>query len=113
MKRLCYALDLVDDVSLIAEYESAHEKIWPEVADSLRNAGVEDMEIYRVATRLFMIMDTTDDYDPETRNEADEADPRVQEWEELMGKYQQSLAFAAPGEKWVLMNCIFSLSSQA
>ncbi|MDQ3279770.1 MAG: L-rhamnose mutarotase, partial [Bacteroidota bacterium] len=32
-------------------------------------------------------------------------------WEDLMWKYQQPLHFARPGEKWVLMNKIFSLSA--
>jgi L-rhamnose mutarotase len=33
----------------------------------------------------------------------------VQEWEELMWKYQQAIPGAKPGEKWVLMNKIFEL----
>jgi len=33
----------------------------------------------------------------------------VQEWEDLMWNYQQPLKKAMKGEKWVLMNKIFSL----
>jgi L-rhamnose mutarotase len=39
----------------------------------------------------------------------DSANPKVQEWENLMWKYQQALPSAKPGEKWLLMNKIFEL----
>jgi L-rhamnose mutarotase len=35
----------------------------------------------------------------------------VMQWEKLMWEYQQALPNAGPGEKWVLMNKIFSLSN--
>jgi L-rhamnose mutarotase len=31
----------------------------------------------------------------------------VQEWEDLMDRFQQRLPFAQPGEKWVLLHTIF------
>jgi L-rhamnose mutarotase len=33
----------------------------------------------------------------------------VQEWEQLMWKYQQALPGSKPGEKWRLMEKIFDL----
>ena len=45
-RRFCLALDLKDDPSLIAEYRKYHEKIWPEITQSLKDAGIEDLEIY-------------------------------------------------------------------
>jgi L-rhamnose mutarotase len=33
----------------------------------------------------------------------------VQQWEQLMWKYQQALPAAKPGEKWLIMDRIFSL----
>jgi len=39
-------------------------------------------------------------------------DARVQEWEDLMWRYQQALPMAAPGKKWMLMDRIFSLEEQ-
>jgi L-rhamnose mutarotase len=33
------------------------------------------------------------------------------QWEKLMWEYQEALPTARPGEKWVLMNKIFSLSN--
>jgi L-rhamnose mutarotase len=108
--RFCLALDLKDSPELIAGYEKYHEKIWPEITESIRSAGILDMEIYRTGNRLFMIMETTDDFSFEEKASADAANPKVQEWEDLMWKYQQSLPWARPGEKWVKMTRIFKLS---
>ncbi|MFT4095039.1 MAG: L-rhamnose mutarotase [Niabella sp.] len=109
MNRYCLAVDLKNDPRLIAEYEKHHERIWPEIKKSILDAGIENMEIYRVENRLFMIMEVNDDFSFEKKQAADEANVRVQEWEQLMWKYQQALPFAQPGEKWVLMKKIFRL----
>ena len=108
--RYCFALDLKDDQNLIDEYEEYHQDVWPEIIASIKNAGVTDLEIYRVANRLFMIMETDESFSFERKNVMDNANPKVQEWEELMWKYQQALPVAKPGEKWILMNKIFDLN---
>ena len=109
MKRYCLGLDLVNDDKLIAEYEAYHEKVWPEIKKSITDAGIVQMEIYRFANRLFMIMEVNDKFSFAKKGEADAADPKVQEWEQLMWKYQQVIPGSKPGEKWVLMDKIFSL----
>ncbi|PJJ83084.1 L-rhamnose mutarotase [Mucilaginibacter auburnensis] len=111
MKRYCLALDLKDDEALIAEYEYWHraENGWPEVRQSIIDAHITAMEIYRTGNRLFMIMETTDDYSPDAKAAMDGTNSKVQEWEQLMWKFQQPLPWAKPGEKWVLMNKIFEL----
>ena len=108
-KRYCLALDLIDDAALIAVYEQWHEHIWPEIRESIVSSGIEQMEIYRVSNRLFMIMDVNDSFSFEAKAKADAGNKKVQEWETLMWNFQQALTFAKPGEKWVLMNKIFSL----
>jgi len=109
MKTYALALDLVDDAKLIAEYERYHQAVWPEIITSIEAAGILDMRIYRLANRLFMTMDVTDDFSFERKATMDAANPKVQEWEQLMWKYQQALPIARPGEKWLLMNEIFKL----
>ena len=109
MKRYCLALDLKDDPALIAEYEKLHEASWPENLKAIKDAGIEVMEIYRTGNRMFMIMETRDDFSFERKSEMDKANAKVQEWEQLMWKYQQPLSHAKTGEKWVLMNKIFEL----
>ena len=112
MKRYTLALDLVDDKKLIAEYEQYHERIWTEIRDSITDSGITDMEIYRLSNRLFMIMETTDDFSFEQKGKMDTENPKVQEWETLMWQYQQALPMAKDGEKWLLMDKIFDLKLQ-
>jgi L-rhamnose mutarotase len=109
MKRHCLALDLKDDPALIAAYEEHHSQVWPEILESIRNSGILAMEIWRTGNRLFMVMETTDDFSFERKAVADAADPKVQEWEDLMWTYQQALPGAKPGEKWRRMERVFSL----
>ncbi|PSL29975.1 L-rhamnose mutarotase [Chitinophaga ginsengisoli] len=109
MKRYCLALDLVNDPALIAEYEAYHREVWPEIKKSITDSGITNMEIYRIMNRLFMIMEVHDSFSFEAKGAADVANPKVQEWEQLMWKYQQALPVAKPGEKWLMMDRIFSL----
>src|SRR6476620_1665156 len=107
MKRFCLALDLKDDPSLIDEYEEYHQKVWPEILKSISDSGILQMEIYRINNRLFMIMETNDDFTFERKAKMDESNMKVQEWEQLMWKYQQAIPGSKPGEKWRLMKRIF------
>lgn len=109
MKKFCLALDLIDDPELIAEYENYHQNIWPEVRQSILDSGIRNMEIYRVRNRLMMIVEADEYFSFEAKNEADKNNPKVQEWEELMWKFQQQLPNSKAGEKWQLMDKIFSL----
>jgi L-rhamnose mutarotase len=110
MKRYCLTLDLKDDPEFIREYEEHHKRVWPEIINSIKDSGIENMEIYRQGTRLFMIMEVDDDFSFEKKQTADKKNEKVREWEELMWKYQQPLAGAAKGEKWMLMKKIFELT---
>jgi L-rhamnose mutarotase len=59
-----------------------------------------------------MIMDTIDNFSFDRNASIDAANPKVQDWETLMWKYQQALPTAKPGEKWMLMQKIFDLTQQ-
>lgn len=67
------------------------------------------MEIYRFADRLFMIMEVSEAFSFEEKQKADQQNPKVQEWEELMWNYQEALPGAKEGEKWMMMDKIFEL----
>ncbi|MGA7913795.1 MAG: L-rhamnose mutarotase [Candidatus Acidiferrales bacterium] len=110
-RRYCLTLDLKDDPTLIAEYKRQHQKIWPEITRSIKDSGIERMEIYSLGTRLFMIMEVNAHFSFEEKTEADRNNSTVQEWEQLMWKFQQPVAGARPGEKWLLMDKIFELES--
>jgi L-rhamnose mutarotase len=108
-RRYCLTLDLKGDPALIAEYKRYHQRIWPEITKSIKDSGVEDLEIYSLGTRMFMIMQTNDAFSFAAKAAADGANPKVQQWETLMWKFQQALPQAKPGEKWLLMDKIFEL----
>ena len=108
-RRFCFALDLKGDPALIAEYRKYHEKIWPEVTQSLKDSGIEDLEIYLVGTRMFMIMEVNASFSFEKKAKADQQNPKVQAWEQLMWRFQQALLDAEPDEKWRRMERIFKL----
>ena len=109
MQKFTLVLDLIDDPALIAEYEDYHRRVWPEITGSIRNSGIREMEIYRFSNRLFMIMETDDDFSFEKKAEADLSNPKVQEWEKLMWKYQQALPGSPPGAKWLPAKLVFRL----
>ena len=108
-RRYCLTLDLKDDPELIAEYRRHHERVWPEIKQSIRDSGIEDMEIYLLGTRMSMIMEVSERFSFDAKAEADRASPKVQEWEQLMWKFQKPLPQAKPGEKWMLMERVFKL----
>ena len=111
-RRYCLTLDLKDDPQLIAEYKRHHEKIWPEITRSIKDAGIEDLEIYLLGTRMFMIMEVDQNFSFKRKAEADQQNPKVQEWEQLMWSFQQPLPQAKPGEKWLLMDRVFKLADR-
>ena len=108
-RRFWLTLDLKDDPALIVEYRKYHEKIWPEITASIKDAGILDLEIYLLGTRMFMIMEVNDSFSFERKAKADQQNPKVQEWEKLMWNFQQALSQAKPGEKWLRMERIFKL----
>ena len=107
--RYCLALDLKDDPQLIATYDEYHQAVWPEIIASIKSSGIEKLEIYRVSNRLFMIIDASVEFSFEKKAAMDAKNEIVQQWEQTMWEYQQALPIAKPGEKWVLMQKIFSL----
>lgn len=110
-KTYALALDLKSDASLIAEYERYHQRIPDAIRQSLTNAGILSMQIYRWENRLFMVMVTTDDFSLEKKMLQDRSNPDVQAWEELMWRFQQPLPGSKAGEKWQLMSRIFELNA--
>ncbi|HEY4156022.1 MAG TPA: L-rhamnose mutarotase [Puia sp.] len=108
-KRYCLALDLKNDHRLIEAYKSHHQKVWPEIVKSIRDADIVSMEIYQVENRLFMIMETGPGFSFEKKANDDLQNQKVREWEQLMETYQQLLPGTSKNEKWRLMERIFLL----
>jgi L-rhamnose mutarotase len=109
MQKFCLTLDLKDDPQLIEEYIQHHKNVWPEILLSIRLSGINHMEIYCLGTRLFMIIEADNDFSFEKKNTLDHSNQKVQDWETLMWKYQQRLPGSKAGEKWIMMDKIFTL----
>jgi len=112
MRRFVFTVDLKDDPPAIAAYREYHQRVWPEVIDSLRRAGIMTMDIYLLERRAVMVLET-DGRDPGrcfAMHRA--AGPRVAEWEALMQSLQQPPPGGQPGEWWVQMEPVFSLESE-
>ena len=112
MRRHCLTLDLKNDATAIAEYKRYHVKIWPEVKQSLLDAGVLEMEIYLMGTRMFMILNVNDTFSLSAKTAMDLANAKVQEWETIMHGFQQQLPGARADQYWMVMERVFSLAEQ-
>lgn len=110
-RRICFALDLVDDAALIATYETAHApgSVWPQVNEGIRAAGYEAMEIWRAGDRLFMIAEVADDWPRTVPPDLAAVDAR---WQANMDRFQKRLAIADDDQKWVPMRRIYALAEQ-
>ena len=109
MKRYCQTLELRDDPEMIDKYVEAHAHVWPEIQAGIREVGILDMQIYRRGNRLFMIMDTVDDFDFVKDNARLATLPRQAEWEAYVAQFQGCDPEAASTEKWQLMEQICGL----
>ncbi|CAE6702081.1 L-fucose mutarotase [Paraburkholderia domus] len=108
--RHCFALDLRDDPNLIARYEELHRQVWPDVVRHIREHGVLSMEIYRLGTRLLMIMETDDAiFDADRMARAAETNAAVRQWEDLMWRFQAPTPWTPTGQKRMPMQRIFDL----
>ena len=110
-KRFCKTMELRNNPQLIEEYKQAHKKgaAWPEITRGMKEAGILDMEIYLLGTKLFMIMDTVPDFDHDKAMAELAEKPRQKEWEERMSKFQDASAAATADQKWQLMERIFKM----
>lgn len=109
MKRYALALDLKDDPAVIAGYEAQHKAVWPAIQESILSTGILSMQLYRVANRLFMLIEAEDWFTFEDKAAADAANETVQRWEALMSTYQQAIPGVESDGKWALMEQIYEL----
>jgi len=108
-RQYCLTLNLRDDEDLIREYEAFHSpgNVWPEIVESIRSAGILDMQIYRTGVQLVMVIAVSDEFSFERKAKMDSENPKVVEWERLMEKFQR---VDEPGDsKWTSMKDIFNL----
>ena len=113
-KRYCKTLTLKNDDDLIQEYKVVHGmgNAWPEITQGMKDVGITDMEIYIMGNRLFMIMETTPEFDHDLAMTELATKPRQGEWEAHVSKFQNTSADASADDKWQLMQRIYKMDQK-
>lgn len=110
MKHYGLTLNLKNDSALIEAYKEYHRNAWPEVVDGLKAVGITKMNIYLLGYRLFMAMETVDNFDIERDFPRYlQENPRCKAWDELMRTFQEPVAEARSDEWWARMEPVFEL----
>ena len=99
--------NLVADTSLQQEYMEYHRtqfEEWPEVAKGFCAASFQQLLLFRNGRQLMLVIsipkgESLDALNPKTT----ENNPRVNEWNELMKKYQEGIHGTAQDEVWVFL----------
>lgn len=100
--------NLVKEEALQKAYLHYHKtqfEEWPEVSQGFCNAGFQELLVYKNKRQLMLVISipkgtSLDELNPKTI----ENNPRMVEWNQMMGKYQEGIAGTQPGEKWVFLN---------
>ncbi len=99
--------NLVADEKLQKEYLDYHatqfEK-WPEISKGFCNADFQQLLLFRNGRQLMLIIsipkgESLDKLNPRTTAN----NPRVDEWNKIMKKYQEGIKGTKPGETWVFL----------
>lgn len=110
MQSFGMTLNLKDNPQAIETYKSYHQNVWPEVESALKRIGVTSMKIFLIGCKLFMYLETVDEFNPErdfARYLADHA--RCRQWDELMQTFQEKVPEAGVDEWWALMEPVYEL----
>jgi hypothetical protein len=100
--------NLVADKKLQQEYLNYHatqfEK-WPEISKGFCNASFQQLLIYKNGRQLVLVIsipkgESLDKLNPKTT----ENNPKVNEWNKIMSKYQEGIEGTKKGETWVFLN---------
>ena len=100
--------NLVNDEKLQKEYVDYHttqfEK-WPEIAKGFCNADFQQLQVFKNGRQLMLVIsipkgESLDKLNPKTK----ENNPRVDDWNALMKKYQTGIEGAKPDETWIFLN---------
>ncbi|WP_243348998.1 L-rhamnose mutarotase [Parabacteroides sp. FAFU027] len=102
--------NLVKDTLLQKEYLQYHAtqyQEWPEVSNGFCNADFQQLLVFRSGRQLMLVISipkgrSLDELNPKTT----ENNPRVDEWNRRMAKYQEGLPEAMPGEVWSFLKPI-------
>ena len=88
------------------EYTRYHAAVWPEVLDMISQCNICNYSIFHKDHMLFAYFEYAgDDFDADMAKMA--ADPKTQEWWDVMMPMQQPIATRDEGEWWANMQEVF------
>jgi L-rhamnose mutarotase len=100
-----FAVQLVNDSALVDKYLDYHQNIWPEVEAGFRQAGYEQIRLYRFETFVAMIVRVPSGADlGEMGQVSNDSHARAAEWNRLMEDFQKGLPGAREGQTWVVLD---------
>ncbi|KFF03503.1 hypothetical protein B0A68_09805 [Flavobacterium reichenbachii] len=87
------------------DYHTTQFEKWPEVAKGFCNADFQQLQVLKKDRQLILIIsipkgENLDKLNPKTT----ENNPRVDDWNALMKKYQSGIEGAKPDETWIFLN---------
>jgi len=86
------------------EYHRTQFEKWPEVSQGFCNANFQQLLVFKNGRQLMLIIsipkgESLDKLNPLTTKN----NPRVDEWNKIMAKYQEGIEGTKPGETWVFL----------
>jgi len=109
MPCLAYTTFLKKDPDLQRQYQEYHDNAWPDVVDCIKEIGVENLHIWQNGRQLFMVAEVSENFDFKAGLGAYlDLSPRCREWESIMDGFQEAPQNAKPGEKWALLDHVYS-----
>jgi L-rhamnose mutarotase len=106
MKRLGQMIYLKPEVE--AEYKHIHVKIWPEIENAIREAGITNYSIFLKDGVMFAYFEYSapdDEFEDRMKRLANA--PRMKEWWAITDNMQMPLETRAEGEWWATMEEVF------
>ena len=91
------------------EYERLHQNIWPEVAESVRQAGITNYTIFRYGQWLFSYFELPDERDLGDVAQTATVGDACRKWEQLMRNYLEPLPESPKDNWWVAMEEVWRL----
>jgi hypothetical protein len=102
--------NLVADTTKQNEYMEYHRtqfEKWPEISKGFCNASFQQLLVFRNGRQLMLVIsipkgESLDKLNPKTT----ENNPRVNEWNSIMSKYQEGIEDAPKGTTWVMFSAL-------
>ena len=104
MKRFAQLIGIKAD--RLEEYKRYHAAVWPEILDMIRQCNIRNYSIFYRDGLLFAYFEYTGiDFDADMAKMA--ADPKTQEWWDIMKPIQTPIETRAEGEWWAPLEEVF------